>query len=123
LIGHDSWYPENYLKLNDQSVQLVAVPAFVAGRGTWDQPWRGYRGSSAPTSVILKPGEVSEGQAWQRLNLTTRTPASQAVAGMSVFLRGQFWDQGSAGHSFLSSNGQHFADGNAHGARLLNLWL
>lgn len=123
LIGHDSWYPENYLKLNDQSVQLVAVPAFVAGRGTWDQPWRGYRGSSAPTSVILKPGEVSEGQAWQRLNLTTRTPASQAVAGMSVFLRGQFWDQGSAGHSFLSSNGQHFADGDAHGARLLNLWL
>ncbi|MNE97051.1 hypothetical protein D3C80_1953440 [compost metagenome] len=50
-------------------------------------------------------------------------PASQAVAGMSVFLRGQFWDQGSAGHSFLSRNGQHFADGNAQGARLLNLWL
>jgi hypothetical protein len=42
---------------------------------------------------------------------------------MSVFLRGQFWDQGSAGQSFLSSNGQHFADGNARGARLLNLWL
>jgi hypothetical protein len=123
LIGHDSWYPENYLKLNDQSVQLVAVPAFVTGRGTWDQPWRGYRGSPEPASVKLKPGEVSEGQAWQRLTLTTRIPASRAVAGMSVFLRGQFWDQGSAGQSFLSSNGQHFADGNAQGARLLNLWL
>jgi hypothetical protein len=42
---------------------------------------------------------------------------------MSVFLRGQFWDQGSAGQSFLSSNGQHFAGGNVRGARLLNLWL
>jgi hypothetical protein len=42
---------------------------------------------------------------------------------MSVFLRGQFWDLGSAGRSFLSSNGQVFADGDARGARLLNLWL
>jgi hypothetical protein len=42
---------------------------------------------------------------------------------VSVFLRGQFWDQGSAGQSFLSSNGQHFVDGKARGARLLNLWL
>jgi predicted amidohydrolase len=123
LIGRDSWYPENYRKLDDQSVQLVAVPAFVAGRGSWERPWRGYRGSSTPASVNIKSGELSEGQAWQRLTLSTQAPASQATAGMSVFLRGQFWDQGSAGQSFLNSNGQQFADGNARGARLLNLWL
>jgi predicted amidohydrolase len=123
LIGRDSWFPENYRQLDDQSVQLVAVPAFVAGRGTWDQPWREFRGSSAPASVNLKSGELSEGQAWQRLTLTTQAPASQASAGVSVFLRGQFWDQGSAGQSFISSNGQQFVDANAHGAHLLNLWL
>jgi predicted amidohydrolase len=123
LIGHDSWYPDNYRKLDDQGAQLVAVPAFVIGRGAWDQPWRGYKGLSAPGAVSLKAGEVSEGQAWYRLTLTAQPPDSQAVAGMSVFLRGQFWDKGSAGQSFLSSNGQHFADGDARGARLLNLWL
>jgi predicted amidohydrolase len=123
LIGHDSWYPDNYRKLDDQGAQLVAVPAFVIGRGAWDQPWRGYKGLSAPSAVSLKAGEVSEGQAWHRLTLTAQPPDSQAVAGMSVFLRGQFWDKGSAGQSFLSSNGQHFADGDARGARLLNLWL
>ncbi|MNF53833.1 Carbon-nitrogen hydrolase [compost metagenome] len=123
LIGRDSWYPENYRKLDDQNVQLVAVPAFVAGRGTWEQPFQGDRNSPKPASGGLNAAELSEGQAWQRLTLTGRMPASQAVAGMSVFLRGQFWDQGSAGHSFLSRNGQHFADGNAQGARLLNLWL
>ena len=123
LIGRDSWYPDNYRKLDDQSVQLVAVPAFVTGRGAWEQPWRGFRGSSTPDSVSLKSGELSEGQAWQRLTVTTRTPANQAIAGMSVFMRGQFWDQGSAGQSFLNSNGQQFSDGNARGARLLNLWL
>jgi hypothetical protein len=123
LIGHDSWYPDNYRRLDDQGAQLVAVPAFVIGRGAWDQPWRGYKGLSAPGAVSLKASEVSEGQAWYRLTLTAQPPDSQAVAGVSVFLRGQFWDKGSAGQSFLSSNGQHFADGDARGARLLNLWL
>jgi len=123
LIGSDSWYPENYRKLDDQRVKLVAVPAFVAGRDTWDKPWRADKGVSTPDSVSLKALPLSEGQAWHRLTLTTQAPTSQAIAGMSVFLRGQFWDQGSAGQSFLSSNGEQFADGSAHGARLLNLWL
>lgn len=123
MIGSDSWYPDNYRKLDSQGAQIVAVPAFLSGRGTWDKPWRGYKGLSTPGSVSLKAGELSEGQAWHRLTLTAQPPSSQATAGMSVFLRGQFWDQGSAGQSFLSSNGEHFADGNARGARLLNLWL
>lgn len=123
LIGSDSWYPDNYRKLDAQNAQLVAVPAFVTGHGVWDQPWRGYKGSSSPSSVSLKPGEVSEGQAWHRLTLTAQPPGSRAIAGVSVFLRGQFWDKPSAGQSFLSSNGQQFADGDARGARLLNLWL
>ena len=123
LIGSDSWYPDNYRKLDSQGAQLIAVPAYVAGRGAWDKPWRGYKGLTTPSSISLKAGELSDGQAWQRLTLTAQPPSSQAIAGMSVFLRGQFWDKGSAGQSFLSSNGQHFADGNAHGARLLNLWL
>ncbi|SMQ24806.1 Carbon-nitrogen hydrolase [Pseudomonas helmanticensis] len=123
LIGSDSWYPDNYRKLNEQGAQLVAVPAFVVGHGVWNQPWGGYKGSSTPGSVSLKPGEVSEGQAWHRLTLTAQPPSSRAIAGVSVFLRGQFWDKSSSGQSFLSSNGQQFADGEARGARLLNVWL
>ncbi len=123
LIGRDSWYPDNYRQLDEQSAQLVAVPAQVLGQGAWDQPWRGYKGSSTPSSVSLKPGDVSEGQAWHRLTLTTQPPGSRAIAGMSVFLRGQFWDKASSGQSFLSSNGQQFAAGDARGACLLNIWL
>ena len=123
LIGSDSWYPDNYRKLDEQGAQLIAVPAQVFGQGAWDQPWRGYKSSSTPSSVSLKPGEVSEGQAWHRLTLTAQPPSSHAVAGMSVFLRGQFWDKSGAGQSFLNSNGQQFADGDARGARMLNIWL
>jgi hypothetical protein len=123
LIGSDSWYPDNYRKLNEQGAQLVAVPAFVIGRETWDKPWRGFKSVSTPPEISLKPEELSEGEAWHRLTLISQQPISQATAGMSVFLRGQFFDMGSAGQSFLSSNGQVFADGNARGARLLNVWL
>ncbi|MBP5951685.1 carbon-nitrogen hydrolase family protein [Pseudomonas iridis] len=123
LIGSDSWYPDNYRKLDEQGAQLIAVPAQVFGQGAWNQPWRGYKSSSTPSSVSLKPGEVSEGQAWHRLTLTAQPPSSHAVAGMSVFLRGQFWDKSGAGQSFLNSNGQQFADGDARGARMLNIWL
>lgn len=123
LIGSDSWYPDNYRKLDEQGAQLIAVPAQVFGQGAWDQPWRGYKSSSTPSSVSLKPGEVSEGQAWHRLTLTAQPPSSHAVAGISVFLRGQFWDKSGAGQSFLNSNGQQFADGEARGARMLNIWL
>ena len=123
LIGSDSWYPLHYRQLNEQGAQLIAVPAFIIGRDTWDKPWSGYKGLSTPSEVSLKPGEVSEGQAWHRLTLTGQLPISQARGGVSVFLRGQFWDSGSAGQSFISHNRQHFPDGNARGARLLNLWL
>ena len=123
LVGSDSWYPDNYRKLNERGAQLIAVPAFVLGRDTWDRPWRGFKSVSTPPQVSLKPEELSEGEAWRRLTLISQQPVSQAVAGMSVFLRGQFWDLGTAGHSFLSSHGQISADGDARGARLLNIWL
>ena len=102
---------------------MIAVPAFVTGRDTWERPWRGFKSVSTPSEVSLKPEETSEGAAWRRLTLISQPPVSQATAGMSVFLRGQFWDLGSAGQSFLSRNGQVFADGDARGARLLNIWL
>ena len=123
LIGSDSWSPDNYRKLNAQGAQLVAVPAFVVGRGAWDKPWRGYQSQSTPSEISLKSGELNEGDAWHRLTLTRQLPDSQALTGISVFLRGQFWDQGSDGQSFISSDGQTIADGNARGARLLNIWL
>jgi predicted amidohydrolase len=123
LIGSDSWYPDNYRKLDEQRAQLVAVPAQVLGHRAWNLPWRGYKSSNTPSSVSLKPGELTEGQAWHRLTLTAQPPSSRAIAGMSVFLRGQFWDKASSGQSFLSSNGQQFADSEARGARLLNIWL
>ncbi|WP_297843180.1 carbon-nitrogen hydrolase family protein [Pseudomonas sp.] len=128
LIGSDSWYPGNYAQLNKKGAQLIAVPAFVVGNGLWSKPWRGFRSASTPAEVSLKPGEVSEGEAWRRLTLTGAEPGSSAQAGVCVFLRGQFWDQGSSGHSFANRHGstgvnQISDDQPRHIAHLINLWL
>ncbi|MDY7561280.1 carbon-nitrogen hydrolase family protein [Pseudomonas sp. 10B1] len=128
LVGSDSWYPDNYAQLNAKGAELIAVPAFVAGNGLWSKPWRGFRSASTPASTSLKPGEISEGDAWHQLTLTGVEPASTAHAGLSVFMRGQFWDKGSSGHSFASrhslTGGDQFSDDQpGHIARLINLWL
>lgn len=123
LLGSDSWYPENYRTLNDKGAQLIAVPAFIIGQDTWHSPWGGYKSVSTPSEISLKPGEVSEGEAWHRLTLISSVPSSNALAGITVFHRGKFWDKRSVGHGFISRNGQTSPEIPGTGARLLNLWL
>ena len=123
LLGSDSWYPENYRILNDKGAQLIAVPAFIIGKDAWHSPWGGYKSVSTPSEISLKPGEVSEGEAWHRLTLISSVPSSNAQAGITVFHRGKFWDKRSVGHGFISRNGQTSPDIPGTGARLLNLWL
>lgn len=128
LIGSDSWYPRNYEALNAQDAELIAVPAFVVGNGSWNKPWSGYHHPLTVSSLELKSAQTSEGQAWQRLTLTGHAPQSNARAGISVFMRGQFWDQGSSGYSFANRAGQTISEPSAdspsaQGARLINIWL
>ncbi|GFM82852.1 carbon-nitrogen hydrolase [Pseudomonas cichorii] len=128
LIGSDSWYPGNYARLNADGAELIAVPAFVPGKSSWASPWRGFWDKSENPDTDLKPGTISEGEAWRQLTLTGRTPDSNARAGISVFLHGQFWNQGSSGQGFASHNGQIIGEQLLEnramsGARLINIWL
>lgn len=118
LIGSDSWYRDNYARLNANDAELIAVPAFIPGRQRWNAPWPGH----APQSLALPASTSSEGQAWQHLTLTGHAAQSSARAGISVFMHGQFWDQGASGDSFVH---QHAAlpGAPAGGTRLINLWL
>ncbi|MBK5001509.1 carbon-nitrogen hydrolase family protein [Pseudomonas sp. S31] len=119
LIGSDSWYPQNQQQLAGQSVQLIANPVFLSGKGSWQAPWRGNRHQDAATRLGVQRGEVSEEAAWEQLT----QPASSDVTSMSVFMRGQFWEQGSDGQGFAHQAGELLAGPPSQGARLLNLWL
>lgn len=120
LVGSDSWYPDNYRQLEHQAVHLIANPAFIGAKNGWNAPWRGNRHQPLATQLPLKPGEVSEGEAWQRLILASK---GSEQASMSVFLQGRFWEISANGEGFASRNGQNFSVSAKPGARLLNLWL
>ena len=81
------------------------------------QPKCRVEGESA--ILALQRGEVSEQMAWQRLTEVAGT----GISSMSVFMRGQFWEQGSDGQGFARQSGELLAGNPSHGARLLNLWL
>lgn len=123
LICADSWFPQNYAALASQQVDFLAVPAFLTGNGSWSKPWRGYNGADAPADVTLKAGELSEGDAWQRMAMAGRLSQSGARAGITVFMRGQLWDMGSDGQSLVAEQGHHELTPEEPGARLVNLWL
>ena len=121
LVGTDSWYPDNYRRLQDQGAQLLAIPAFVAGPGHWHTPWRGYN-RHPPAAMPVQPGAVSEQQAWQTLT-QTGIAAHGLPPALSVFMHGRFWDVVGEGQSFISQDGQAQEAPAGHGARLINLWL
>ncbi|ORC53930.1 carbon-nitrogen hydrolase family protein [Pseudomonas floridensis] len=127
LIGTDSWYPDSYARMNQKGAELIVVPAFVKGRTSWSDRWHGTRTHDTP-KLDLEPGSLSESEAWHRLTLISRKPQSTARAGISVFMRGQFWEQGISGQSFVSREGQTITEqppenGISGGARLINVWL
>ncbi|MEG1626393.1 nitrilase-related carbon-nitrogen hydrolase [Pseudomonas sp.] len=120
LIGSDSWYPSNQQQLANQSAQILANPAFLGGKGSWNGPWRGNRHQPLAASLPVKPGEISEAQAWQQL---TRNANPSGMSSMSVFLHGRFWDVVAEGQGFANHAGLNLQSSSASGARMLNLWL
>ncbi|MGE9764317.1 carbon-nitrogen hydrolase family protein [Pseudomonas sp. PDM20] len=123
LVCADSWYPASYSALAANKPDIIAVPAFLTGNGSWSKPWKGYNGGATPNDVTLKPGELSEGEAWERLALAGRLGESGARAGITVFFRGHLWDLGSDGRSLVVNGNSHTLAPDGSGARLINLWL
>lgn len=118
LIGSDSWYPDNYAQLSTRGAELIAVPAFIPGRQRWSAPWPGYNTGN----LALPASALSQAEAWQRLTLTGLSSQSSARAGISVFMHGQFWDQGASGDSFVHQQAP-LPGAPTGGTRLINLWL
>ncbi|HUG34786.1 MAG TPA: nitrilase-related carbon-nitrogen hydrolase, partial [Anaerolineales bacterium] len=126
LICADSWFPQAYVPLKEQGIDLLAVPSYGGfAVQTWDQPWPGYDGWGAPADVDLHDIKtITEGQAWNKYSLAGRIRSSGATHGMNVFLRGKLWDQDSGGWpATLVRDGVVFVEEQTQKAALLSLWL
>jgi hypothetical protein len=126
LICADSWYPQAYVPLKEQRIDLLAVPSFgsFAVQG-WNQPWLGYDGWQAPADADFNDVQkITEGQAWKKYSLAGRIRSSGATHGINVFLRGKLWDQDSGGWpATLVRDGDVFIEEQTDKAAILSVWL
>lgn len=126
LICADSWFPEAYISMNEQEIDILAVPSFDAlGMEYWREPWAGYDGWPPPVDVDTNDiKRITEGQAWEKYALAGRFQSSGARYGMNVFLRGKLWDQELGGKSATIIRGNEvFVEELTQKAAMLNLWL
>ncbi|MHC5035457.1 MAG: nitrilase-related carbon-nitrogen hydrolase [Planctomycetota bacterium] len=123
LVCADSWQPKADSRLREQGVQIIVAPCYLHHDGQWEQPWGGYGGGQLPDLEPADVGGLTEAEAWLKYGLPGRMPSSGARAGISVFLRGRFWDYGSDGQVLAVVGNTTHAGPHAQGATLVNLWL
>ncbi|HSL43267.1 MAG TPA: nitrilase-related carbon-nitrogen hydrolase [Anaerolineales bacterium] len=126
LICADSWFPQAHARLNEQGIELLAVPSYEALEPRlWDRPWPGYDGWQAPADVDIDDiRNITEGQAWEKYSLAGRIRSSGASYGMNIFLRGKLWDQDLGGKpATLVRDHEVFVEKSTQQAAILNLWL
>jgi hypothetical protein len=123
LVCADSWQPAAYLRLREQGAEIIAAPCYLPRDRQWEEPWEGYAGAQLPD---LEPADVrslTEAEAWLKYALPGRMPDSGARAGISVFLRGRFWDYGSDGQVLAVVNDTTYTGPHTQSATLVNVWL
>ncbi|MDW8331107.1 MAG: nitrilase-related carbon-nitrogen hydrolase [Cyclobacteriaceae bacterium] len=106
LICADSWFPESYAEASKKKAEVLLVPSYAVGNGKFRQLWEGYDGHTAPADVNPSDaGLIKEAEAWKKYALPGRFP-SDAILGVNVFLRGELWDLGSDGETFIVHKGK-----------------
>ncbi len=121
LICADSWYPESYVPLAEQNVEILVVPI---NQGGWHEPWPGYATEYVPGDVDLHDAiNLTEKEAWLKYALAGRIAASGATMGMHVFFHGRIWDQIGDGQTIIVRNGDVITAPYISKAALVNVWL
>lgn len=126
LICADSWFPQAYARVNEQGIDMLAVPSYEASQTrSWNHPWLGYDGWQAPADVDANDiKSLTEAQAWEKYSLAGRIQSSGARYGMNIFLRGKLWDQDLGGKpATIVRNHEVFVEESTQQAAILNVWL
>ena len=126
LICADAWYPQNYNSLKNKNINILAVPSFVSGNDSWIKRWKGYNGAATPTDVDKTDiGKITEYEAWKKYAMLGRIQSTRIQIGVNVFLRGELWNMGTDGHTFLWNNNTAFEPKEPEDktGSLINVWL
>ncbi|MCK5638619.1 MAG: hypothetical protein KAH67_07905 [Flavobacteriaceae bacterium] len=103
-ICADSWHEDIYQDFDDNNTKTIIVPSYSTGYGIWANKWPGYNGSDTPTEIDLNDVKnITLREAWYKYT-TARTKNYSIENGITVFLRGDIWDLGTDGNSFIYRN-------------------
>ena len=125
LICADAWYPSRYEVLKNKEIDILLVPSFVSGNNSWTKKWEGYSGAPAPKDIdTTDVGYLTEREAWLKYAMTNRISSAKIKTGVNVFLRGEFWNIGSDGHTLIWNNKAIESKKTRDKAgSLINVWL
>ena len=124
MICADSWFPEPYQAINQDSLVFIAVPSFTTIDNSMSAKWAGYSGFGAPADVdTMDIGKITLRQAWVKYTMPHRILSTSSKYGMTVSLRGKLWDLGTDGELIVYNRGEVFCPPAMQGASMVNLWI
>ncbi|MEN8123889.1 MAG: hypothetical protein ABFR32_02080 [Bacteroidota bacterium] len=104
VICADAWHGDIYEEMDQNKVSTFIAPSYSTGENIWSTKWEGYNGSENPVEVDLTDiNNITLEEAWHKYTLK-RIKDMDIQTGITVFLRGEIWDLGTDGNSFIFRN-------------------
>jgi hypothetical protein len=124
MICADSWFPDAYKAVDQEGLELIAVPSYTTSDHSMGSKWVGYSGFDEPADVDTTDiGKITLREAWLKYTMPSRIKGTHAQYGMTVSLRGKLWDLGTDGELIVYNRGDLFCPAPMNGASMVNLWL
>ncbi|WP_268036781.1 hypothetical protein [Algoriphagus sp. PAP.12] len=114
LINQDAWFNETYQLIENSTPSIILNPSFSPGINSMAEPWEGF-GISTPSFEIDSTdlGNITLLEAIEKYSLPQKINNSNAQIGMTLFLKGEFWDLGASGQPLIIHKGDSLEIQNA----------
>jgi hypothetical protein len=105
LLGRDAFQPRAHDALRKRGVDVLAVPAYLAGHQAWTTTWAGTPGADLPPDVTpADVGRLTEAEAWLKWGPPARLSWCGARAQATTFLKGYLWDRPADGACLVTAS-------------------
>jgi predicted amidohydrolase len=114
LLNEDAWYEDSYQLIENSTPAVIINPSFSPGINSMAEPWEGFGVLSPPLDVDSTDlGNITLLEAIEKYSLPQKINNSNAQIGMTLFLKGEFWDLGASGQPLIIHKGDSLEIQNA----------
>jgi len=114
LLNEDAWFEDSYQLIENSTPAIIINPSFSPGINSMAEPWEGFGVLSLPLDVdSMDLGNITLLEAIEKYSLPQKIKNSNAQIGMTLFLKGEFWDLGASGQPLIIHKGDSLEIQNA----------